>query len=71
MTNKQDTFQEFQKRVDFVVEEENKLYKKYEIAKKFVINFPNKTNVPLSVKFASWFLRVKGGVLDIRYFDLK
>ena len=62
---------DFEQRVKLAIKEEVKIYKKAEIQKGLIINFPLRQKIPFIVKVAIWIIRIKGGILDTQFFDLK
>ena len=58
-----------EKRLEILLKEEAKLYKKYHILKKFTIHFPKKNKVPLLSKIAVRIVSKQGGEINTQYLD--
>lgn len=57
------------KKLEKLLKEEAKLYKKYKIKKISSIHFPKKQKVPLFSRLAVWIISKQGGEINTQYYS--
>lgn len=61
----------FDARIAEYIEEEQKLCKRLKMSRKLCVNFPRKKKIPFWSRQALKVLRSQGGIVDMRFTDLK